>query len=155
MKSQNYFAKSKASKTKRGINILKPVHGDAVLIQLTGLKSGARCEYVRQIWGFIKKHKLQSKNDGRIITPNKDLAKLMGVEGQKINAFTMTRYIEQHLIKKWLENCQWKVTNRKISAMQIFCAHYSTIDLLKVQIIQIRIKELLLIFCIISVSHYD
>ena len=39
--------------------------------------------------------------------------------------------------------------------MQIFCAHYSTIDLLKVQIKQIRIKELLLIFCIISVSYYD
>ena len=101
MKSQNKFGKSKASKTKRGINILKPVHGDAVLIQLTGLKSGARCDYVKQIWAYIKKHKLQSKNDGRIITPNKDLAKLMGVEGQKINAFTMTRYIEQHLIKKW------------------------------------------------------
>ena len=91
---------SKAVKSKRGQNILKKVQGDEVLAKLTGLKSGPRCEYVKQIWRYIKKHQLQTKEDGRIITPDNGLAKLMGVEGQRINAFTMARYIEKHLVKE-------------------------------------------------------
>ena len=100
MKNQNKSGKSKAAKSKRGANILKKVQGDEVLVGLTGLKSGARCQYVKRIWQYIKKHQLQTKEDGRIITPDKDLAKLMGVEGKKINAFTMTRDIEKHLVKE-------------------------------------------------------
>ena len=100
MKNQNKSGKSKAAKTRRGQNIMVKVQGDEVLFKLTGLKSGPRCEYVKQIWGYIKKHQLQTKEDGRIITPDKGLAKLMGVEGKKINAFTMARYIEKHLVKQ-------------------------------------------------------
>ena len=99
MKAQNKSGKSKAAKSKRGTNIMKKVQGDQVLVKLTGLKSGARCEYVKQIWYHIKKHQLQTTEDGRIITPDNALAKLMGVEGKKMNAFTMMRYIEKHLIK--------------------------------------------------------
>ena len=100
MKNQNKSGKSKAAKTRRGQNIMVNVQGDEVLVKLTGLKSGPRCEYVKQLWGYIKKHQLQTKEDGRIITPDKSLAKLMGVEGKKINAFTMARYIEKHLVKQ-------------------------------------------------------
>ena len=100
MKNQNKSGKSKDAKSKRGQNILGKVQGDEVLVKLTGIKSGPRCEYVEQIWHYIKKHQLQTKEDGRIITPDKGLAKLMGVEGKKINAFTMARYIEKHLVKE-------------------------------------------------------
>ena len=76
------------------------VQGDEVLVKLTGLKSGARCQYVKQIWRYIKKHQLQTKEDGRVIIPDKALSKLMGVEGKKFKAFTMARDIEKHLVKK-------------------------------------------------------
>ena len=100
MKNQNKSGQSKAAKSKRGANIMGKVQGDEVLVKLTGLKSEARCQYVKQIWRYIKKHQLQTKEDGRVIIPDKALSKLMGVEGKKFKAFTMARDIEKHLVKK-------------------------------------------------------
>ena len=78
-------------------NIRKEVRGDEVLVEVTGLASGTRAQYVKGVWQYIKANNLQSQRDGRIIVPDATLARLMGTQGQPINAFTMLRHIERHL----------------------------------------------------------
>ena len=80
-------------------NLMKKVEGDEILVKLTGRKYGARHEYVKQVWKYIKKHNLQTEGDGRIIVPDEKLATLMGNEGKEMNAFTMSKFIEEHLVK--------------------------------------------------------
>ena len=78
-------------------NIRKEVRGDEVLVEVTGLASGTRAQYVRGVWQYIKTNNLQMPHDGRRVIPDATLARLMGIQGQPMNAFTMLRYIERHL----------------------------------------------------------
>ncbi len=80
-------------------NTQKEMRGDEVLVEVTGLASGTRAQYVRGVWQYIKANHLQTPNDGRRIIPDATLARLMGIEGEQFNAFTMLRYIERHLQK--------------------------------------------------------
>ena len=93
--------KHRKTTTNRGhANLKKEMEGDDILVELTGKVSATRGEYVKLIWKYIKDNKLQKKGDGRVIVPDEKLAKLMGVQGQEINAFVMLRFIERHLKKK-------------------------------------------------------
>ena len=80
-------------------NLKKKMEGDDILVELTGKTSATRGEYVKLIWKYIKDNKLQKAGDGRVIVPDEKLAKLMGVQGQEMNAFLMLRFIERHLKK--------------------------------------------------------
>jgi chromatin remodeling complex protein RSC6 len=80
-------------------NTQKEMRGDEVLVEVTGLASGTRGQYVRGVWQYIKANHLQTPNDGRRIIPDATLARLMGIEGRPFKAFTMLRYIERHLQK--------------------------------------------------------
>jgi chromatin remodeling complex protein RSC6 len=71
-------------------NTQKEMRGDEVLVEVTGLASGTRAQYVRGVWQYIKANHLQIPNEGR---------RIMGIEGQPCNAFTMLRYIERHLLR--------------------------------------------------------
>ena len=81
-------------------NMTKEVSGDQVLEDLTGLAQATRPQYVRLLWQYIKRENLQLKTDGRVIIPDERFARLMGQVGVAINAFRMTKYIEEHLLKK-------------------------------------------------------
>jgi chromatin remodeling complex protein RSC6 len=80
-------------------NTQKEMRGDEVLVEVTGLASGTRAQYVRGVWQYIKANHLQIPNEGRRIIPDATLARLMGIEGRPFKAFTMLRYIERHLQK--------------------------------------------------------
>lgn len=81
-------------------NLAILVTGDDVLFEVTGKRRATRYRYVQLVWRYIKKNKLQLPENGRMIRPDANLAKLMGKEGQVINAFTMMTYIEAHLTRK-------------------------------------------------------
>jgi chromatin remodeling complex protein RSC6 len=89
----------KVTNNKGWSNFRKEMRGDEVLVEVTGLASGTRAQYVRGVWQYIKANHLQTPNDGRRIIPDATLARLMGIEGEQFNAFTMLRYIERHLQK--------------------------------------------------------
>ena len=78
-------------------NSQKEMRGDQVLLELTGLATGTRGQFVRGVWQYIKANNLQERYDGRMIVPDETMAMLMGTQGQPINAFTMLRHIERHL----------------------------------------------------------
>jgi chromatin remodeling complex protein RSC6 len=81
-------------------NLAILVTGDDVLFELTGKRRATRYRFVQLVWGYIKKNKLQLPENGRMIRPDSTLSKLMGKEGEVINAFTMMKYIEAHLTRK-------------------------------------------------------
>jgi len=102
-KTKNVMRKRRAKRAsgpnKGSTNIQQKVQGDKVLQKLTGLKSASRAQYVSRIWKYIKDNKLQKPGDGRIVIPDKKMATLTGHKGQEMNAFTISKYIEQHIVK--------------------------------------------------------
>lgn len=55
-----------------------------------------RTEVTKQLWKYIKKHKLQDTNNKRNIIPDEKLAKVFG--GKKtINMFDMTKKVSKHI----------------------------------------------------------
>ena len=100
----------RATTNKGWTNTQKEMRGDEVLVAVTGLASGTRGQYVRGVWQYIKANHLQTPNDGRRIIPDATLARLMGIEGQQFNAFTMLRYIERHLLRNEAGNeTAWRI----------------------------------------------
>ena len=89
--------KRKVTTNKGWANSQKEMRGDQVLLELTGLATGTRGQFVRGVWQYIKANNLQQRYDGRMIVPDETMARLMGTQGQRINAFTMLRHIERHL----------------------------------------------------------
>jgi chromatin remodeling complex protein RSC6 len=77
---------------------------DSALEKIAGKSLCTRSGFVKLVWAYIKRNQLQKpgKGQGRWIIPNQEFAEFMGVEGQEINAFTMSKYIEQHLVIKSL-----------------------------------------------------
>jgi chromatin remodeling complex protein RSC6 len=75
------------------------MRGDEVLVELTGLVSGTRAQYLKGIWQYIKDKKLQHPWSKRIIIPDEKFAKLMGIRGHAIQVFTMLRCMERHYQK--------------------------------------------------------
>lgn len=55
----------------------------------------ARGQVTSKLWEYIKANKLQSKEDGRQIDPDKTLAKVLGNE--KISMFKMTAAVSKHM----------------------------------------------------------
>ncbi len=61
----------------------KPVQPDAKLAALIGSKPRPRTQITKDIWKYIKKNHLQSKQDGRYIVPKTEaMRKFMGTSRQ-------------------------------------------------------------------------
>jgi chromatin remodeling complex protein RSC6 len=73
---------SKKSKGGRGAALKTPMRCSSELRELLGEKKLARGESIKRFWKYVKKHKLQDKEDGRIIRSDKD-KKLAAVVGKK------------------------------------------------------------------------
>lgn len=100
-----------SKKSNRGHqNLKKIVKADEILHDISGLQYGARSDYVRLVWKYIKDHYLQDAMDGRIVVPDYRLSKLMGQQGENFNAYKMLRHIEAHVIKDYdaLDYEAWK-----------------------------------------------
>merc|ERR1712038_878890 len=88
--------KSKARKgSKRGSHLLKPMTVDDTLAAVIGKKKASRAQIIKGLWTYIKKHKLQDPNSGRLFTPDQKMAKLFG--HKKMNGFSMAKYLNKHM----------------------------------------------------------
>ena len=89
----------KKSGSKKGI--MKPVPISKALQKVLCVPSNtARTEVNKKIWIYIKKHKLQDKNDGRVIILNDTLASLFGKKkGTKVHTFKeMPKLLKKHFL---------------------------------------------------------
>jgi chromatin remodeling complex protein RSC6 len=65
------------------------------LAKITGAGPMARGEVTSKIWDHIRKHKLQSEQDGRDIEPDEALAAVVG--NAKLTMFEMTAKVNKHI----------------------------------------------------------
>ena len=60
----------------------------------------ARTEVTREINGYIRQHKLQDKNNGRIIRPDAKLKGLLNIgAGEELTYFNLQKYMSPHFAK--------------------------------------------------------
>ena len=91
-------AKKGGAKKGGGGGINKKVKVDDALFAIINVRSASRGQIVKKVWDYIKKHNLQDPKNGRFIFPDKALAKVMGQEGKRINAFKMAGFINKHIV---------------------------------------------------------
>ena len=84
------------SKDKKNSAFMKPVQVSDALAEIVGQGPMARTEVTKKLWDYIKKHKLQAKDNKRNIEPDSKLAKVLGTS-QAIDMFKMTSKISKHL----------------------------------------------------------
>ena len=75
---------------------MKPVQPDADLAEIVGSKPIPRTQVVKNLWVYIKKHKLQDEKNRRNINADDKLKKVFNGKKQ-VNMFEMTKLISKHL----------------------------------------------------------
>lgn len=73
----------------------RPVRVDAALGAIVGNKPLPSSKIVSKLWAYIKRHKLQSKSDGRVINADSKLALVLGK--RSANMMEMMRLVERHI----------------------------------------------------------
>ena len=93
-------AKKKVAKkkTKRKPNaaFMRPMTLSDALGAVVGSKPIPRTQVTKNLWIYIKKHKLQDPKNMRNIVPDEKLAKLFGSK-RTINMFQMTKLVSKHM----------------------------------------------------------
>lgn len=79
---------------------MKPVYPSADLAEVVGKGPMPRTEITKKLWVYIKKNKLQDKDNKRNINPDAKLAKILGTKS--IDMFKMTSKVSKHLSDKAL-----------------------------------------------------
>jgi len=74
---------------------MKPVQPSEALAVIVGNKPIPRTQVTKKLWEYIKKNKLQDKEDRRKIVPDAKLAKVLGTA--TIDMFKMNAKISKHL----------------------------------------------------------
>lgn len=85
-----------ATKPKKPSAFMKPVEVSEVLAEIVGKGPMPRTEVTKKLWEYIKKHKLQDKENKRNINPDPKLAKVFG-SPKPIDMFKMTSKVSKHL----------------------------------------------------------
>lgn len=75
---------------------MKPVHVSDALSEIVGKGPMPRTEVTKKLWEYIKKKKLQDKENKRNINPDEKLAKVFGSKSS-IDMFQMTSKVSKHL----------------------------------------------------------
>jgi len=88
------------AKKKQNSAFMKPVHPSEALSAVVGKGPMPRTEITKKLWAYIKKHKLQDKENKRMINPDEKLAKVLGT--RQIDMFKMTAKVSKHLGDKAL-----------------------------------------------------
>ena len=87
---------TKKSTKKATSGFMKPLQPDEALAAVVGSKPLPRTQVTKDIWIYIKKHKLQDKADKRQIIADEKLLKVFN--GKKsVSMFEMTKLISTHL----------------------------------------------------------
>ena len=86
---------AKAAK-KANAAFMKPVQPDALLAEIVGSKPIPRTEVTKQLWAYIKKHKLQDQKNRRMINGDAALKAVFGGKSS-VNMFEMTKLVGKHL----------------------------------------------------------
>ena len=73
----------------------QPLQPSAELAAIVGEGTMPRGEVVSKVWVYIKAHKLQSKDDGRVIVADDKLRKVFGRD--QATMFEMNKLLAQHL----------------------------------------------------------
>jgi chromatin remodeling complex protein RSC6 len=84
------------SKDKKNSAFMKPVQVSEALAEVVGRGPMPRTEVTKKLWDYIKKNKLQARDNKRNIEPDQKLAKVLG-SSQPIDKFKMTSKISKHL----------------------------------------------------------
>jgi len=84
-------------KPHNGGSIHQKFRADEHLERVTGEQFATRAQFVSLVWKYIKENNLQTKEDGRVIVPDETLSRVMGQQGEQINAFKMLKFIELHI----------------------------------------------------------
>jgi chromatin remodeling complex protein RSC6 len=90
--------KAPVKKAKRKANpaLFKPVTPSAALAEIVGSKPIPRSEVIKQLWVYIKAHKLQDSKNRRMINADAKLKVIFGGLNQ-VNMFEMAKHISKHL----------------------------------------------------------
>merc|ERR1712212_1125783 len=68
----------------------------ADLAAIIGKKEASRPEITKDLWAYLKSNNLQDQENKQFFTPDKKMAKIFGNE--KLKAFTMSKFINPHLV---------------------------------------------------------
>ena len=85
----------KAAEPKKPSAFMKPVQVSEELAAVVGKGPMPRTEVTKKLWDYIKKNKLQDKDNKRNIVPDQKLAKVLGTA--TIDMFKMTSKLSKHL----------------------------------------------------------
>jgi chromatin remodeling complex protein RSC6 len=83
----------------RRSGLQKPVQPDDALAEIVGRRAQARTDMVKGIWKYIKAHRLQDPEDGRVIRPDGALGRVLGGK-RRVSMFEIARFLNQHLASK-------------------------------------------------------
>jgi len=83
------------SKMPKGSGLTKPYKLSPELSDVVGKKEATRGECMKQLWAYIKEHKLQDPENKQYFKPDKKMAKIFGED--KLRGFGMAKYLKDHL----------------------------------------------------------
>lgn len=91
-------APAKKKKTKRKPNpaFMKPMTPSAALAAVIGPKARPRSQVAKDMWVYIKKHKLQDSKNRRMINADANLKPVFSGRSQ-VSMFDMTKLVNKHL----------------------------------------------------------
>jgi len=88
--------KTTTKKTTTSNTFMKPLKVSDELAAIVGKGPMPRTEVVKNMWVYIKKHKLQNSKDKRCIDSDEKLAKVFGTK-KTVSMFEMAKLIGAHL----------------------------------------------------------
>ena len=100
LKKESTKSKNKGNRKPSGF--AKPSKVTNELCEFMNKKEGteiARTEVTRTLCSYIKEHKLENKENSKIIAPDDKLKTLLGIEeGQELTYFTIQKFMNKHFI---------------------------------------------------------
>lgn len=94
-KAAKKTAKKKSAR-KPSAAFMKPLTPSGALAEVVGSKPIARTEVVKKMWDYIKKNKLQDKNNRRMINADDKLKPVFGGKSQ-VSMFDMAKHISKNV----------------------------------------------------------
>jgi len=99
---QKSVIKNKNKGNRNPSGFAKPSKVTTELCEFMNKKEGteiARTEVTKALCNYIKENKLENKENSKIISPDKKLKTLLGIEdGQELTYFTIQKYMNKHFI---------------------------------------------------------
>ena len=89
-------AKKKKPAAKANAAFMKPMTPSPQIAEVIGAKPVPRTEVTKQLWAYIKKHKLQDAKNRRMINADASLKAVFGGKSS-VNMFEMTKLVGKHL----------------------------------------------------------